>query len=173
MNRQLMPHGDDLPSGQGRREFLCTLGILGFGSGVGLAAAGAQTNSVQSNSQGAATGPGEVPRRRLGRTGIEVSALGVGGHQLGDFEHPDEAIQLIHEALDAGINFFDNCWEYYNGENLLGRAMKGHRDRAFVMTKACTHGPGADEAMRMLEQSLRRLQTDHLDLWQPRSTMPT
>ena len=75
---------------------------------------------------------------------------------------------MVNEALDAGITFFDNCWEYYNGEteNLLGRALKGRRDQAFLMTKVCTHGRGADLAMQMLEQSLVRLQTDHLDLWQ-------
>ena len=75
---------------------------------------------------------------------------------------------MIHTALDAGINFFDNCWEYYNGltETIAGRALKGRRDKAFVMTKVCTHGRGAELAMKMLEGSLRRLQTDHLDLWQ-------
>jgi uncharacterized protein len=110
----------------------------------------------------------EIPKRPLGRTNAQISALGVGGHHLGDFNNVDEAIQLVHEALDAGITFFDNCWEYYNGitETIIGRALKGKRDKAFVMTKVCTHGRGADLAMRMLEESLRRLQTDHLDLWQ-------
>ncbi len=113
-------------------------------------------------------GAGEVPRRPLGRTGVQVSALGVGGHHLGTARTAEEAIGIVHEALDAGLNFFDNCWEYCNGlaENLLGRGLKGRRDRAFVMTKVCTHGRGADLAMKMLEQSLRRLGTDHLDLWQ-------
>jgi aryl-alcohol dehydrogenase-like predicted oxidoreductase len=75
---------------------------------------------------------------------------------------------LIHAALDAGVTFFDNCWEYYNGEteNLLGRGLRGRRDQVFLMTKVCTHGRSGDLAVRMLEQSLRRLQTDHLDLWQ-------
>lgn len=94
--------------------------------------------------------------------------MGCGGHHLGDIKSLDEAIQLIHEAVDAGITFFDNCWEYYNGEteNILGRGLKGRRDKIFLMTKVCTHGRSGELAMRMLEQSLQRLQTDHLDLWQ-------
>jgi aryl-alcohol dehydrogenase-like predicted oxidoreductase len=111
---------------------------------------------------------GGIPQRPLGRTGAKVSALGVGGHHLGDFKNVDDAIRLIEEAVDAGITFFDNCWEYWNGraEDWLGRGLKGRREKVFLMTKVCTHGRSAALAMRMLEESLRRLQTDHLDLWQ-------
>jgi aryl-alcohol dehydrogenase-like predicted oxidoreductase len=111
---------------------------------------------------------GEIPQRPLGRTGARVSALGVGGHHLGDFGTVEEAIRVVHEAVDAGITFFDNCWEYWNGraEDWLGRGLKGRRDKVFLMTKVCTHGRGAALALTMLEESLRRLQTDHLDLWQ-------
>jgi aryl-alcohol dehydrogenase-like predicted oxidoreductase len=111
---------------------------------------------------------GPIPRRRIGKTGVDVSAIGVGGHHLGDLPDVETAIELVHEAIDAGITFFDNCWEYYDGktENWLGRALAGKRDRVFLMTKVCTHGRDAALAMRMLEESLRRLQTDHLDLWQ-------
>jgi uncharacterized protein len=111
---------------------------------------------------------GEIPQRPLGRTGAKVSALGVGGHHLGDFKTVEEAIRLIHEAVDAGITFFDNCWEYWNGraEDWLGRGLRGRRDKVFLMTKVCTHGRGADLALKMLDESLRRLQSDHLDLWQ-------
>jgi aryl-alcohol dehydrogenase-like predicted oxidoreductase len=114
------------------------------------------------------TGGGEVPQRPLGRTGIKVSALGIGGHHLGDFKSVEDAIRLVHEAVDAGITFCDNCWEYWNGraEDWLGRALQGRRDKVFLMTKVCTHGRGADLAMKMLEESLVRLRTDHLDLWQ-------
>src|SRR5205085_10096691 len=79
-----------------------------------------------------------------------------------------EATQIVNEALDAGINFFDNAWEYHQGlsEERLGRALKGKRDRAVVMTKVCTHGREKNVAMRQLEESLTRLQTDHLDVWQ-------
>ena len=67
-----------------------------------------------------------------------------------------------------GITFFDNCWEYNRGksENWMGKGLKGRRDRVFLMTKVCTHGRDASLATQMLEESLRRLQTDHLDLWQ-------
>jgi predicted aldo/keto reductase-like oxidoreductase len=110
----------------------------------------------------------EIPRRSLGKTGEEVSILGVGGHHLGDFASLDEAARLVHEAIDSGVTFFDNCWEYWNGraEAWLGRALKGRRDKVFLMTKVCTHGRGKEVALRMLEESLRRLQTDRLDLWQ-------
>jgi len=110
----------------------------------------------------------EIPVRPLGRTGLRVSALAAGGHHLGDLPTMDEAIRLVHEAVDAGIVFFDNAWEYYNGktETWLGQALKGRRDKVVLMTKVCTHGRSGSLAMRMLEESLRRLQTDHLDLWQ-------
>jgi aryl-alcohol dehydrogenase-like predicted oxidoreductase len=110
----------------------------------------------------------EIPQRAFGRTGVKVSALGVGGHHLGDFKTVDEAIRFVHKAVDAGITFFDNCWEYWNGraEDWLGRGLKGQRNKVFLMTKVCTHGRGADLALKMLDESLRRLQTDHLDLWQ-------
>src|SRR5690242_1901935 len=109
---------------------------------------------------------GDMVYRQLGRTGVQVSALGVGGHHLGDVPSVDEAIRLVHEAIDAGITFFDNCWEYYNGktEDILGRALKGRRDKVFLMTKVCTHGRSGKLALQMLDQSLQRLQTDHLDL---------
>jgi uncharacterized protein len=111
---------------------------------------------------------GEIPKRPLGRTGLEVSALGIGGYHLGSADGEAEAIQIVNEALDAGVNFFDNAWEYHEGlsEERLGRALKGKRDRAVVMTKVCTHGRDRNVAMRQLEQSLTRLQTDHLDVWQ-------
>jgi predicted aldo/keto reductase-like oxidoreductase len=113
-------------------------------------------------------GADEIPRRPLGRTGAQVSALGLGGHHLGDLKTVEEAIRLVHEAVDAGITFYDNCWEYWNGraEDWLGRGLKGRRDKVFLMTKVCTHGRGAGLALLMLDESLRRLQTDHLDLWQ-------
>jgi aryl-alcohol dehydrogenase-like predicted oxidoreductase len=113
-------------------------------------------------------GAGAIPQRPLGRTGVKVSALGLGGHHLGDATTVGEAIRIVHEAVEAGITFYDNCWEYWNGrsEDWLGRGLKGRRDKVFLMTKVCTHGRGKDLALKMLDQSLRRLQTDHLDLWQ-------
>jgi aryl-alcohol dehydrogenase-like predicted oxidoreductase len=109
-----------------------------------------------------------VPMRPLGKTGVRVSALGVGGYHLGTAESQQAATAIVHAAMDAGINFFDNAWDYHDGlsEVRLGEALKGRRDQAVVMTKVCTHGRGKDVAMRMLEESLQRLQTDHLDVWQ-------
>jgi len=109
-----------------------------------------------------------VPHRPLGKTGALVSCMGVGGYHLGSIKEEKESTELVARALDAGINFFDNCWEYHDGvsEERLGAALKGKRDKAFVMTKVCTHGRGKDVAMKQLEESLRRLQTDHVDLWQ-------
>jgi len=109
-----------------------------------------------------------IPLRALGKTNVQVSALGMGGHHLGDAKDEKTAVQLVHDAVDGGITFFDNCWEYHLGksEEWLGKGLKGRRDKAFLMTKVCTHGRDSGLAMRMLEESLRRLQTDHLDLWQ-------
>lgn len=111
----------------------------------------------------------DIPRRALGRTGEAVSALGMGGYHLGQVDSEREAISLVHGAIDAGITFMDNAWEYHDGvsERRMGKALaKGWRDRVFLMSKVCTHGRDARTAMRQLEESLRRLKTDHLDLWQ-------
>jgi len=107
--------------------------------------------------------------RQFGKhEGVHVSALGMGGHHLGSAKDERTAIELVHEALDGGITFFDNCWEYHRGksENWMGKGLKGRRDTAFLMTKVCTHGRDGWLAMQMLEESLNRFQTDHLDLWQ-------
>jgi len=74
----------------------------------------------------------------------------------------------VHEAIDAGVTFFDNAWDYHQGksEAWMGKALEGKRDKVFLMTKVCTHGRGKKVAMQQLEESLKRLQTDHLDLWQ-------
>jgi predicted aldo/keto reductase-like oxidoreductase len=111
---------------------------------------------------------GEIPRRALGRTGERVSALALGGYHLGLAKTKREAIRIVHEAIDAGVDFMDNAWEYHDGksEEIMGEALKGRRDEVFLMSKVCTHGRDRKVAMRQLEQSLRRLKTDHLDLWQ-------
>ena len=111
---------------------------------------------------------GALPRRPLGKTGVDVCLLALGGYHLGTLADVDEAKRIVHEALDHGLDFFDCAWEYMRGlsEDWLGQALEGRRDRAFVMTKVCTHGRDANTAVRMLEESLRRLRTDHLDLWQ-------
>jgi predicted aldo/keto reductase-like oxidoreductase len=110
-----------------------------------------------------------IPRRPFGRHhDVTISALGFGGHHLGDAPDEQTAVRLVHEAVDAGITFFDNCWEYRRGktETLMGKGLAGLRDRVFLMTKVCTHGREARLGLEMLGESLRRLRTDHLDLWQ-------
>jgi aryl-alcohol dehydrogenase-like predicted oxidoreductase len=111
---------------------------------------------------------GAIPLRKFGKADVQVSALGLGGHHLGAAKEEKIAVEIVHRAVDAGVTFFDNCWEYNLGksEDWLGKGLKGRRDKVFLMTKVCTHGRDATLAMQMLEQSLRRLQTDHLDLWQ-------
>jgi aryl-alcohol dehydrogenase-like predicted oxidoreductase len=110
----------------------------------------------------------EIPRRKFGRHDEYVSALALGGYHLGTLSSEREAVRLAHAAIDGGITFMDNAWDYHRGksESWMGRALKGRRDRVFLMTKVCTHGRDARVAMKQLEQSLRRLQTDYLDLWQ-------
>jgi aryl-alcohol dehydrogenase-like predicted oxidoreductase len=110
----------------------------------------------------------EIPLRPLGATGEMVSALGLGGHHIGQIKSSREAIRVVQAAIDAGVTFMDNAWEYHDGrsETLMGQAIAGRRERVFLMTKVCTHGRGKREAMRQLEQSLKRLKTDVLDLWQ-------
>src|SRR5262245_27816548 len=97
-----------------------------------------------------------------------VSIIGLGGYHLGSVESAKEAVGIVHAAIDAGINFLDNAWEYHEGESerRMGRAIADRRDAVFLMTKVCTHGRDANVGLRQLEQSLRRLRTDHLDLWQ-------
>jgi len=109
-----------------------------------------------------------IPMRQLGKTGVEISALGLGGHHLGAAAGEEEAIEIVNKAMDGGVTFYDCCWEYNRGKSevWLGKGLKGKREKAFLMTKVCSHGRDAALATQMLEQSLRRLQTDHLDLWQ-------
>jgi aryl-alcohol dehydrogenase-like predicted oxidoreductase len=109
-----------------------------------------------------------IPTRPFGRAGLSISLLGLGGWHLGVPKTQREAIRIVHEAVDAGITFMDNAWDYNEGvsETRMGRALAGRRDRVFLMTKVCTHGRNARVAMRQLEQSLKRLRTDYLDLWQ-------
>jgi aryl-alcohol dehydrogenase-like predicted oxidoreductase len=111
-----------------------------------------------------------IPQRALGRTGVEVPVMGLGGYHLGTIKSKREAVRIVQAAVDEGITFLDNAWEYHDGESetLMGKALSegGRRDQVFLMTKLCTHGRGKAVAFRQLHESLRRLRTDHLDLWQ-------
>ena len=109
-----------------------------------------------------------VSHRLFGNTGLDVSIIGIGGYHLGLVKTQTEVNRIVHEAIDRGINFFDNAWEYHDGESeiRLGKALDRAGATVFVMTKVCTHGRDRKTAIRQLHESLRRLQTDHLDLWQ-------
>jgi aryl-alcohol dehydrogenase-like predicted oxidoreductase len=107
-----------------------------------------------------------MPTRRLGRTGVTVSLMGLGGFHLGIPSERD-AVRIVHEALDHGVTFLDNCWDYNAGESerRMGTALEGgRRDKAFLMTKL--DGRSAAAASKQLDESLRRLRTDHVDLLQ-------
>jgi len=107
-----------------------------------------------------------VPTRELGNTGEEVSILGLGGYHIGLLEEKD-SIKLIRKAIDQGLTFLDNAWCYHNGlsEKIMGKALQdGYREKAFLMTK--NHGRTVERFNKQLEDSLKRLQTDYIDLLQ-------
>ncbi|HEY9773731.1 MAG TPA: aldo/keto reductase [Planktothrix sp.] len=110
----------------------------------------------------------EIPKRALGRTGEKVSCIGLGGYHIGVPRDEDEAIKIVHTAIDAGINFMDNCWDYNKGvsEMRMGKAlaMNGYRNKVFLMTKVDARS--AKGFNQQLNESLMRLQTDHVDLIQ-------
>ena len=143
---------------------------------AGLASAGGvlvtstlpgQIASAAPTSQKTNTGD-EIPRRPLGKTGEHVSIIGLGGYHLGSVPSRELAVRLVQEAVDAGVTFFDNAWEYneHRSEEWMGLGLQGRRDKVFLMSKVCTHGRDKNVAMQQLEESLKRLGTDHLDLWQ-------
>lgn len=125
-------------------------------------------SSLASASGYSEQGKQDVPRRALGRTGERVSAIGIGGFHLGKPAISEsDSIRIIRTALDEGINFLDNCWDYNGGESeiRMGKALlDGYRQRAFLMSKI--DGRDRKTAQTQLEESLRRLQTDRLDLLQ-------
>lgn len=108
-----------------------------------------------------------IPYRALGKTGVKVSALGLGGFHVGTQQSPAESEKIIRAAIDNGINFMDNCWDYNNGESekRMGNALRnGYRDKVFLMTKI--DGRDSKTAGKQIDESLSRLQTDHIDLVQ-------
>ena len=111
---------------------------------------------------------GEIPYRTLGSTGERISAIGLGGWHLGfPSLSDDESVRIIRTAVDAGINFLDNSWDYFEGtsEKRMGKALRdGYRERVFLMTKI--NGRSKKEAARQLDESLRRLRVDEIDLVQ-------
>lgn len=189
MRNQELNNRSEHMSPVSRRRFLQGTAVTGFAAVVPLgaeSAADAQATYPESTGHpseaslpnpivpnfddeyGGSTPDFQVPKRSMGSTGLQVSIIGLGGYHLGTAADPDLVKNMVAKALDHGINFFDNAWEYHGGasEELMGNALKGKRDQAILMTKVCTHGRKKDVAMRQLEESLARLQTDHLDVWQ-------
>ncbi len=110
---------------------------------------------------------GEMIFRPLGRTGERVSVLGLGGHHIGRQKDPQESLRLIRAAIDGGITFMDNCWDYHDGDSevRMGKGLRdGYREKVFLMTKI--DGRTEKAAAKQIDESLKRLQTDHIDLLQ-------
>ena len=128
----------------------------------------AVTVAASLNSQLSHSADSAVPMRTLGRSGEKISIVGLGGHHIGrPVLNDQDSIHLIRTALDNGINFLDNCWDYNDGvsEERMGKALRdGYRKKAFLMTKI--DGQTKKAATEQLNESLRRLQTDHIDLLQ-------
>lgn len=156
-----LPMNDESSSHE-RRQFLKT---------IGLASAGIAMSGRLRAEEAAKDLPADyrVPRRKFGRHDFTVSSLCMGGHAL-RLASDEEAAKIVDAALAHGMDFFDNCWDYHQGraEELMGKLLEGRRKEVFLMTKVCSNhlGGGKARAMEMLEDSLRRLRTDHLDLWQ-------
>jgi aryl-alcohol dehydrogenase-like predicted oxidoreductase len=146
---------NDAPSN--RREFLHA--SLAAGAALGLAAGANSADDASSKG---------LPTRPLGKTGVNVSMLALGGWHIGSVKDESEAIKIMHTALDEGLTFFDNAWDYHNGgsEEIMGKAlsMDGKRQKCFLMTKNC--GRDAKTVRQHIEDGLRRLRTDHIDLVQ-------
>jgi len=150
----------DLPIDETRREFL-QAGVAATAA-VALQAGNATAEDKK---------PGEgIPTRPLGKTGVNVSILCLGGWHIGDVKDKDEAVKIMHTAIDEGVTFFDNCWDYHDGgsEEIMGKALAADsgkwRKKVFLMTKVCSRkGP---EVRKQIDESLKRLQTDVIDLMQ-------
>ena len=145
--------GSDPNSGVTRRQFLKAAMATGILAGA-VPVWAAETESG-------------IPYRLLGRTGEKVSAIGLGGYHIGVPGDEQEATRIIRTAIDHGINFMDNCWDYHNGnsEVRMGKALRdGYRQKVFLMTKI--DGRTKASTARQVDESLQRLQTDHVDLMQ-------
>lgn len=138
-----------------RRDFL-RMSALGGAAALSMGAA-----QEDSSANG-------LPQRQLGKTGERVSILCLGGWHIGSVKDSAEAVRIMHAAIDEGLTFFDNAWDYHEGgsEEIMGKAlsMDGKRDGVFLMTKNCNRD--AKGTRQCLEDSLRRLKTDRIDLWQ-------
>ena len=140
--------------GMSRRTFLAATAAAGAMLSSGLPLWAGETK-------------GGMPYRTLGRTGEKVSVIGVGGFHIGQPKDEAEGIRIIRTAIDRGINFMDNSWDYHDGgsEIRMGKALRdGYRHKAFLMTKV--DGRTKKSCAQQIDESLKRLQTDHVDLMQ-------
>jgi len=145
-----------------RREFLGRAGL-----GIAASAVGVPILRQAVSAHPPAAAAGEMPYRTLGRSVEKVSLVGLGGYHIGVQEDEQASIRIIRTAIDKGINFLDNCWDYNDGQSevRMGKALRdGYRQKAFLMTKI--DGQVKDLAARQIDESLRRLQTDVIDLVQ-------
>jgi uncharacterized protein len=148
------PDSANQDSGFSRREF------VGMAAASLLMVRGLDASATGDRKNG-------IPYRMLGNTGENVSLIGLGGYHLGKQSDPNESIRIIRAGIDEGINFLDNCWDYNGGESeiRMGKALRdGYRGKAFLMTKI--DGRTKTAAAAQLDESLRRLQTDRIDLLQ-------
>src|SRR5438876_3794327 len=146
-----------------RRQFL---GVMAATAAAPLAAGAEPADSARLE-RPRETVRGEMRYRQLGRTGEEVAAIGLGGHHIGRQKEEKDSIEIIRAAVDAGVTFMDNCWDYHDGgsEVRMGKALRdGYRKKVFLMTKI--DGRTKKAAAEQLEESLKRLQTDVIDLLQ-------
>ena len=155
-----------------RRDVLKTFTVAAAGSAVSGIIGSVGADEIETAAAGSLPRPAETKRgdmryRKLGRTGKEVSLIGVGGYHIGSVKDEGEATKIVRTAIDRGVTFMDNCWDYHDGESerRMGKALKnGYRDKVFLMTKI--DGRTKQEAAKQLDESLKRLKTDHVDLLQ-------
>jgi len=145
--------GDDLD----RRHFLKVAAATGLSAALGDTACDSARHEQPAE---------QIPRRLLGRTGLYVTAIGLGGYHASVPEAEEDTMAIIHRALDLGVNFFDNADCYHEGraEERMGKALEGYRQKIVLMTKVDQRD--AQGSRETLERSLLRLRTDYLDIWQ-------
>ena len=159
MKKRAPTKEDESQSGLTRRRFLETT--------IGTALVSKLTTHASASTADTTDARNGIPYRTLGNTGEKVSCVGLGGYHIGTQSDEQESIRIIRTALDQGINFLDNCWDYNGGnsEMRMGKALRdGYRQKAFLMTKIDSHTKQG--AAKQIDESLRRLQTDRLDLLQ-------
>jgi uncharacterized protein len=167
-HRNSYPGGEPIDSAdETRREFMQTA----TATAVGAVALGASATAAAQEKKPEDKKPGEgIPTRPLGKTGEKVSILCLGGWHIGSIKDKDEAVKIMHAALDEGVTFFDNCWDYHDGgsEEIMGKALAADggkwRKKCFLMTKVCARD--AKGVRAMIDESLKRLKTDVIDLMQ-------